>query len=265
MIYFSADTHFWHKKILIHQYSTRGQFLTPDDRSTALELIATNRQKEFAPSIESIETMNDYLLEQINQTVGVDDTLWMLGDFCLSDGNRMRKIFDAIRCKDVRMIWGNHDWKPDVLRDCKFREHYDSTLLFEFNQEPGRLYTESEVFDSKELTRKLEKKYKETQKLYLSHYCSLTYPLKARSWHLYGHSHGILPVAYQTIPSMDVGVDAVEMYNAGFEPLTPVSWNQVKKFMQDRINLSPDTNYIDVASAACGMDYDRKYGNSIKV
>lgn len=256
MIYFTADTHFWHKKILIHQFDTRQQFLTPEDRAVALELIRTNRVREFAPSIPSIEAMNRQLLDNINAKVGEDDTLWILGDFCLSDGSRMRKIFDSIRCKDIRITLGNHDWQPDLKRYCNFREIHQSTVVFEFPREPGILRTQDEVFDCKDLYKELEHNYKKVKKVYLSHYCSLTYPLKSASFHLYGHSHGALPVAYECIPSMDVGVDAIGYYQnprtlkPWFDPLAPISWEQVKELMADRISRQSDANYFDLLSAS---------------
>lgn len=83
MIYFTSDLHLNHARII--------------------EL--ANRP------FGSVEEMNDTIIGNINDTVGADDTLWVLGDICMG----MKKTQDAgwllamLACNDVHLVMGNHD------------------------------------------------------------------------------------------------------------------------------------------------------------
>ena len=78
MQYFTADTHFGFPGILV-------------------------KLRNFA----DVDEGNSVILDGINSTVGRDDTLWIVGDF----SNNARVWRPKIKCKDVRIILGNHD-KP---------------------------------------------------------------------------------------------------------------------------------------------------------
>lgn len=69
---------------------------------------------------EAVAIMDDYLIDQINATVGEDDELWHLGDFAMAPKPSDTKKHPAyvercegyrarIKCKNVNIIWGNHD------------------------------------------------------------------------------------------------------------------------------------------------------------
>lgn len=77
MIWFTADTHFDHQKLLVSR-----------------------------PKFTSIEEMNDNILTQINLNVKRDDELYLLGDYCWNKPGHFR---NRINCRKVHLIWGNHD------------------------------------------------------------------------------------------------------------------------------------------------------------
>lgn len=82
--YFMSDPHFGHKNIL-----------------------------EFSrPGFNSLEEHNDYLIEQINKTVGLNDTLYILGDIAFSSEYH---YLAAIQCTNIRIVLGNHDY-PTKLK-----------------------------------------------------------------------------------------------------------------------------------------------------
>lgn len=81
MIYLSSDFHFGHQREFL--YEPRG----------------------FA----TIEEHDAQILENINSTVGADDTLIVLGDLIMNDNERGMKFLKQINCGDVRVILGNHD------------------------------------------------------------------------------------------------------------------------------------------------------------
>lgn len=162
----------------IAKYSQR-PFLDNDEQA-----LLDSGDINFKVSIESIKRMDDALIEGINKTVGENDTLWHLGDFCFASKNeyyqKARELRERINCKHVNIIWGNHDNR--VIAD-----------LFENN------------FDLHSI--RIGK-----QLVVLCHYAMAIWDRSHHgSWHLYGHSHSCaenrLDQLFPGRRSMDVGVD----------------------------------------------------------
>lgn len=129
---------------------------------------------------QSLEYMNDFLLAAINDTVGVDDELWHLGDFCWVP-KYAEEVRSKILCKNVHLVFGNHD-KVSKLRN---------STLFASYQDLKYLNVDGERF-------------------VLCHYPFASW--LPRSYHVHGHSHGATP----PVPGrMDVGVDCIP----GFRPI----------------------------------------------
>lgn len=81
-IWISSDQHFGHAKIIDHA------------------------KRNF----NSTHDMGQELLEQINRNVGVNDLFYILGDFTITNRLGLIEYYRSqIKCKDVRMILGNHD------------------------------------------------------------------------------------------------------------------------------------------------------------
>lgn len=176
MIWFTADTHFDHKNII--RYSNR--------------------------PFSSIDDMNQALLDNINAAVAVNDELYHLGDFCF--GVRASYFRNAIKCKNVHIIWGNHD------KDTR-RQH--------------RLFTTSA--ELKEI------KY-DGRGIVLCHYAMRVWNKSHHGqFHLYGHSHGSLPDDPNSL-SFDCGVDC--------HNYMPISFPQVKAIM-DKKTFKPIDHHGD--------------------
>ncbi len=141
----TADTHFDHESIL--QYCNR--------------------------PFDSIEDMNDALIERWNGRVGRRDKVYVVGDFAFK---RHLRWLNALHGKKV-LIRGNHD---------------DASQ---------KVYTSfTEVHDL--LTRRIGEK-----QVVFCHYALRTWPDNNQgAWHLYGHSHGRLTES-PARRSCDVGVD----------------------------------------------------------
>lgn len=57
-----------------------------------------------------IDEMNAALINNINETVGSEDELWILGDFAYRvSKDVVRELRNQIRCKHVHLVYGNHD------------------------------------------------------------------------------------------------------------------------------------------------------------
>jgi len=82
MIYFTSDLHLGHANVI------------------------SFNARPFADVIE----MNDTLIENINKSVEVDDELWVLDDFSYGiSKEEVRGLRKRIRCKQVHLVYGNHD------------------------------------------------------------------------------------------------------------------------------------------------------------
>lgn len=92
MIYFTSDNHFWH----------------------------TNVIKYCARPYASVEEMNEALIENWNNTVGPNDTIYCLGDFSLA----IRPVETITqRLNGIKyLVPGNHDWCHSYNRKSKSEE-----------------------------------------------------------------------------------------------------------------------------------------------
>lgn len=156
-------------------------------------------------SEEAIEMMNDTLINQTNATVGENDILWHLGDFGMAPKQqwrlkdyykKLRGIRDRIKCKDVRLVWGNHD--DPIIADLFTETHLFVPML----HIPGQRYG-----------------------FVLLHYAMAVWNKSHRgAIHLYGHSHSEAEPWLERIMvgrrSMDVGVDNAYKLLGEFRPFT---------------------------------------------
>lgn len=95
MIYFISDTHFYHNNII--KYCDR--------------------------PFNSVDEMNEVLINNWNSVITNDDTIYHLGDFCLSTSEEIKNIFNKLNGKKI-LIRGNHDRKS-----VKFYENIGFTVL----------------------------------------------------------------------------------------------------------------------------------------
>ena len=167
MIWFTADTHFGH------------------------ELVRQQLRTEFV----TIDEMDEYLIDQINKYVSRSDRLYHLGDFMLGGNYRERakNYLDRINCKEIHLVYGNHDRKY-----------------------LGQLFKSAK--DIKRITYL-------GQPIVMCHYPMFSWPQAIYgSIHLYGHAHGTLENALdECMPgrlSMDVGVDAIKKLTGEYRPVS---------------------------------------------
>lgn len=88
MIYFISDTHFYHSNII--KYSNR--------------------------PFKDVNEMNETIINSWNSVVKNDDTVYHLGDFCLSSDDEIKSIFNMLNGNKI-LIRGNHDRKPIKLNE----------------------------------------------------------------------------------------------------------------------------------------------------
>lgn len=163
-IFFSSDYHFFHKNILLHHSDTRKG--------------------------ETVEEMNEHIIQAHNNTVTRRDTIYMLGDISFGNADATEGVLRRLNGNKI-LVYGNHDQiirkKPDLQ---KYFNHCVD-------------YKEIRI-DGKKI-------------------CMMHFPIE--QWnsrgngaiHLHGHSHGNLSHDTKTLCNrMDIGIDT--RYDGDMKP-----------------------------------------------
>lgn len=96
-IFFTSDLHLGHENAIGH------------------------RNRPFS----GVEEMNRRLIENINETVGAEDELWILGDFSYHiTREEARQLRKQIKCRHVHLVYGNHDKNYDGLGTFQSVQYY---------------------------------------------------------------------------------------------------------------------------------------------
>lgn len=218
MIYFTSDTHYHHKNI------TKGVSGWSD----------TSRCRDF----DTIEKMNEALVNGINETVGEDDVLYHLGDWAFGGKDKRWEFRKQLNVKEIHLILGNHDHHIEA----------NKALIINNDEEKAR-----KLLGYEKVHCDLDDYWVYAQDLFssVSHYkevnwnghifCLFHYAMRVwnkrhhQRYHLYGHSHNTLPETGDR--SMDVGVDSA------FELLgeyRPFSVKEIISRLQKRKNNEVD-------------------------
>lgn len=64
---------------------------------------------------QTLEEMNERLVQTLNTNVAAGDILVCLGDWAFGNANRAREFREQINCTDIRLVLGNHD--HDIRRN----------------------------------------------------------------------------------------------------------------------------------------------------
>jgi len=102
-VYITSDTHFGHKNIVRGVTNWR----TQDGE------VPIDSTRDF----QTIEQMNQRLIDGINGVVGQDDTLIMLGDVSFGGFDNIGIFLERLVCHNIHLILGNHDTHIDRDRD----------------------------------------------------------------------------------------------------------------------------------------------------
>lgn len=89
-LFFTSDTHYNHSNIC---------------SATTKWDNASNMTRDF----ESLEKMNDTIVNNINNMVGEDDILIHLGDWSFGGFDNIAEFRSRIICKNIHLVLGNHD------------------------------------------------------------------------------------------------------------------------------------------------------------
>ena len=173
-IFFTSDHHFGHKNIL--KYTDR--------------------------SFQSVEEMDELLVQRWNEKVAPTDEVYHLGDVALCAAGKLRKILNRLNGK-IYLIKGNHEKSAEA---CASR--------FEWIKDYHELIVEDPDFE------------KGQQLIVLFHYALRAWNASHwGSYHLYGHSHDTLADDPNAL-AFDIGVDCHDFY--------PLSYEEIKLIMKQK-------------------------------
>jgi calcineurin-like phosphoesterase family protein len=179
--------------------------------------------KNGCREFQTIDSMNNTLVNNINQSVGVDDILFCLGDWSFGSYktgeniSNIKEFREQINCKQIHLIFGNHD--QEIIYDKNNSRDLFSSATY---------YREIIVME-----HPLEQNQKAAkQKIVLSHYSHRVWNnMQGGAWMLFGHSHGNLQGVEGK--SMDVGFDTREEFK-------PYSYEEIKSIMNNKETVKLD-------------------------
>jgi calcineurin-like phosphoesterase family protein len=185
-LYFTSDTHYMHQNIC---------------RGTTRWSNADGFTRDF----DTLDQMNDRIVNGINSAVGQDDILFHLGDWSFGGFEMIWKFRHRINCQNIHLILGNHD-------------HH-----IERDREGIR-----QLFTSVNQYLELEVKGKDWEQNYvLMHYPIISWnKMNDGVIHLHGHVHLFADRRIGKGKTMDVGVDG--------NGLDPLHTSDIKRLMKDQ-------------------------------
>lgn len=174
-IWFTSDSHFGHKNVI--KYCER--------------------------PFDSIEEMDEILIDRWNMVIDHDDLIICCGDFSLTNPKSTNEILNKLNGDKV-LIKGNHE--KSILSNKLNRDMFN-----------GGIY---DLLNITVIDDEVEYGF---QDIILCHYPMLSWNKSHRgSWQLFGHVHGMLDNDIKLSPNqIDVGVDSNDF--------RPISYQEVKE------------------------------------
>lgn len=214
-IFFFSDPHFGHRNIC------RG--------TTSWDLNdhgGTLSVRDF----DTLEEMNDKIVNDINDTVKEDDWLVCLGDWAFGGRDNTWNFRDRINCKNIILVLGNHDEQIESNRQLNNCYRDLGVGIFTGTPDLGAAVYAQHIFESVYGRLQLNVKDSKGSRTYECNHFPWVVWDKAHHGrvHLYGHVHG----SY-THPgrAMDVGIDNINRLYGDFCPL---SEDQIADYMEGR-------------------------------
>jgi len=196
-IFFTSDTHYSHKNIC------RGVSTWKDVNGN----VPVKQTRDF----KSLDHMNDYIVNSINNVVKEDDILFHLGDFSFGGFENIEEFRSRIVCKNIHLILGNHDHHIERNKDNIQR------LFSSVNQ---YLRLSISIYPGTTL-------YRGDYDFILSHYpIASWHNMNDGVMHLHGHVHLPEHLKIHEGKAMDVGCDGNGM--------VPYSVNKIISLLNNR-------------------------------
>jgi calcineurin-like phosphoesterase family protein len=186
-VWFISDTHYSHANIC---YGTSNW-----------------EDKEYCRKFDSLEEMNQTIVDNINKHVLKNDILFHLGDWSFGGFENIEIFRKNLNCENIYLILGNHDHH---IKNNKNNVQSLFKKVFE--------YLELEIIQNLSLHK---------YKFVLMHYPIVSWnKLNEGVIHIHGHTHLPKHLKLSGGKIIDVGVDGND--------LMPISLNEIIKIMSER-------------------------------
>lgn len=199
-IWMTADTHFMHRNIAGPKVS-----------------VWETGYRDF----EDEKEMSRQIVKTFNQHVKSDDIVYHISDWSFGGIENIWNFRKQLNCNNIHLITGNHD------------HHIIKNKLLPI---PDRILHAKHMFESVNPDLILEKlPGYENYTFHLNHYAKrVWYNSNKGGIHLFGHSHGSLPMFGKSI---DVGIDVAYKM---FKEYRPFHIDEIINIMKDREIEYPD-------------------------
>ena len=209
-IWFVSDTHHSHKNICIGVSDW-------DDKEKSCR------------NFQTLEEMNELIVNNINKYVKEDDILYHLGDWSFGGIENIWEFRKQIKCKNIYLVPGNHDHhvKSNKTIKCDIDWAYDNIKDYLSFHNPINMPKETNVHSKELFTAVLPELTKITidkQEVILCHFPLDEWENMDRgSIHLHGHCHHTKDYTDLNMYAkrMDVGMD--------WKEFRPYSLEEIKK------------------------------------
>jgi len=166
---------------------------------------------------DNLGHMNSEITNQINNNVGVDDTLFHLGDWSFGGIDSTFEFRRRINCKNVHLILGNHDHHIRNNRFVPDEQQKDAKLYLNVLHEVQLQELFSSVNEVLQVKVQLHRAQKAIS-IFLSHYSHRVWDKHHKGYyHAFAHSHGSLDYAVNG-RSIDVGIDTAKRRFGEYRP-----------------------------------------------
>ena len=218
-IWFTADIHYGHKNLV------RG--------------VSEWSDKNGCRDFDTVDEMNDTIINGINSCAQQDDTLFVLGDWSFAGIDNVWKLRDRIICRHIFFILGNHD------------HHIANNRLLEASPE---FYFAQELFT--EVDNYMEITIGK-QQIVMSHYPMAAWNNSFKgSWMLHGHTHDTIvripyvqwygsDYYYTSAKILDVGLDTARRLLGEYRPF---SYYEIEQAFVDKAVVTVDHHTRDTKS-----------------
>ena len=197
-IWITSDTHYGHAGIC--RGTTHWRMLDPDGN----KIVPLDAVRDF----DTVEDMNDRIVENINFCVGENDTLFHMGDWSFGGFENILEFRYRINCKNIHFIIGNHD------------HHIES------NKENVR-----SLFASVGHYNEVTVKHKSgNMKLILCHYPIVSWNnMRKNSYMLHGHQHLRGESRFGNGKRIDIGM-------CGHPEFRPYHLDEIVDLLKDKVS-----------------------------
>ena len=212
-VFVTSDTHYSHKNIC------KG----------------TSTWESGYRDFNTLEEMNQTIVNNINKMVKEDDCLIHLGDWSFGGVDKIWEFRKQINCKNIYLAWGNHCSHIRSNKEINISLE-DVEIIEKLNLKAYNRLVNGEVFvKAKELfteTFDLEYLKVEHQSMVVCHYPLFSwFHINKGVWNLGGHEHSMLNAYNENCKRLDVGIDSAFQYFGEYRPFT---FQEIKEIMSKK-------------------------------